>query len=158
MCYSPGQVASRGGLGGAGLSRAVGRPWRLVLGLPGTRRGSAWRVAVRGSMWRARGHDVLVEVGHGLERVRGVTRRLGRRSCNTRALGASSARTEGVRHNAVACYRSQVRLASNRTRLEIEGNSRDKVVWSGGQVHNVYLRSCQISPCTPGVCQNAKGT
>ena len=89
-------------------------------------------------------------------KTRGPACRLGRGSCNTCALGASSARTEGVRRNAVACYRSQVRLASNRTRLEIEGNSRDKVVWSGGQVHNVYLRSCQISPCAPGVCQNAK--
>ena len=65
----------------------------------------------------------------------GPTCRLGRGSCNTRTLGASSARTKGVRYNVVACYRSQVRLASHRTRLEIEGNSRDKVVWSGGQVH-----------------------
>ena len=29
-----------------------------------------------------------------------------------------------------------MRLASNRTRLVIEGRSRDKVVWSGDQVHN----------------------
>ena len=84
-------------------------------------------------------------------KTRGPTCRLGRGSCNTCALGASSARTEGVRYNAVACYRSQVRLASNRTRLQIEGNSRDKVVWSGDQVHNVDLKSCQIWLCTQGV-------
>ena len=67
--------------------------------------------------------------------------RLGRGSCNTRALGASSACTEGVRYNAVACYRSQVRLASNRTRLGLVRVTRDKVVWSGGQVHNASNRS-----------------
>ena len=39
------------------------------------------------------------------------------RGCNTRALGASRACTEGVRRNVVACYRSPVSLASHRTRL-----------------------------------------
>ena len=53
-------------------------------------------------------------------KTRGPVCQLGRGSCNTHALGASSARTEGVRYNAVACYRSHVRLASNRARLLIE--------------------------------------
>ena len=46
-----GQVASRGGLGGAARRRAVGRRRRLALGLPGVA-GAAWRVAARR---RARG-------------------------------------------------------------------------------------------------------
>ena len=39
-------------------------------------------------MWRARGHGVLAVVGHGLESVRGVTRRLGRTARAIRTLWA----------------------------------------------------------------------
>ena len=50
------------------------------------------------------------------------------RGCNTRALGASSARTPGVRHNAEACYRSQVRMGFTRSRLGATGSLVDMLV------------------------------
>ena len=52
----------------------------------------------------------------------------GAASCNTRALGASSARTGDVRHNAAACYRSQVRLGFTRSRLGATGSLVDMLV------------------------------
>ena len=58
------------------------------------------------------------------------------RGCNWRALGASSARTPDVRHNAAACYRAWLRLAINRSRLGETGSPVDMLVWSEVQVHS----------------------
>lgn len=49
---SQGQVASRGGLGGAERRRAVGRRRRLALGLPGVARSGLARSGEKGSAWR----------------------------------------------------------------------------------------------------------
>ena len=136
---SQGQVASRGGLGGAERRRAVGRRRRLALGLPGVARSGLARSGEKGSTWRGSAERAKAVWASVSARPRG---------CNTRALGASSARTPGVRHNAEACYRSQVRMGFTRSRLGATGSLVDKLVWSGDQVHsaNQKFMPKQIMP------------
>ena len=58
------------------------------------------------------------------------------RGCNWCALGACSARTPDVRHNAAACYRSQVRMGFTRSRLGATGSLVDMLVCSTVQAHS----------------------
>ena len=67
---------------------------------------------------------------------RGASMSARARGCNWRALGASSARTGDVRHNAAACYRSQVRVGFTRSRLGATGSLVDMLVCSTVQAHS----------------------
>ena len=103
-----GQVASRGGLGGAERSRGCRAAAAASSWPAGRGEGCLARCCGEGSAWRGAAERAKAVGASVSARARG---------CNTRALGASRACTEGVRRNVVACYRSPVSLASHRTRL-----------------------------------------
>ena len=117
---------------GLGLSGAGGVLYLVTGGRRLGGAGVAWRVAV-GRLVRG----VALQSG---PKPGGPACRLGRGSCNTRALGASSARTEGVRYNAVACYRSQVRLGFNRPKLKSSRGLVDKLVFPEVQGHSAMTK------------------
>ena len=98
---SRGQLACGGGLGGAVHGRAhCGRPLAAAADLTAVLWSSRGGSAARGGVGASTGR------GEGPERARGIgsgTRRLGARTCKTRALGAPRACTPSVRRNARAC-------------------------------------------------------
>ena len=94
-------------LAAATWAEAVGRLWRLALGLPAWR-GAAWRVAVRRGV---RGEVLQCGPRQGRDAAARV------RGCNLRALGAPSAHTPDARRNAMALQSAWLELGFSRVGL-----------------------------------------